>query len=148
MNTLSLYDRDFYAWTQEQAKLIKEGSLDRLDLTHLLDEVEGMGAKEKSELKSRLARLIMHLLKWNYQPAKQSRSWKNTIYDQREELQDLLTDNPSLKSKIDEYYDKSYKKAVREAVVETGLDDSLFPKKCEWKIEQLLDDEFFPGSTF
>lgn len=145
MGTLNLYEKDFYAWTQEQAKFIKERTLDKLDLTHLFEEIESMGAKEKSELKNRLAQLMMHLLKWKYQPARQSRSWQNTIYDQREELQDLLSDNPSLKSKIDEYFIKSYKKAVREAVSETGLDDSLFPKDCEWSITEILSDNFLPN---
>jgi len=145
MGALSLYDKDFYAWTQEQAKLIKEKAFEKLDLTHLFEEIESMGAKEKSELKNRLAQLIMHLLKWKYQPARQCKSWQNTIYDQREELQDLLTDNPSLKSKIDEYFVKSYKKAVRDAISETGLDDLFFPKECEWPITEILSDNFFPN---
>lgn len=93
----TLYDKDFYAWTQEQAKLIKERTLSKLDLVHLYEELNIMGAKEKSELKNRLAQLLMHLLKWKYQPSRQSRSWQNTIKDQREELEDLLEDNPSLK---------------------------------------------------
>lgn len=143
--TVDLYNKDFFAWTQEQAKLIKGKAFDQLDLTHLFEEIVSMGAKEKSELKNRLAQLLMHLLKWKYQPARQCRSWQNTIYDQREELQDLLADNPSLNSKIDEYFIKSYKKAVREAISETGLDDSLFPNNCEWSITEILADNFFPN---
>ena len=141
---LDLYEQDFYAWTEVQAKLIREQALDKLDLKHLLEEIKIMGAKEKSELKNRLAQLMMHLLKWKYQPARQCRSWQNTIYDQREELQDLLNDNPSLKGKIDEYYQASYKKAVRKAVTETGLEDTSFPATCEWSISQILADDFFP----
>lgn len=142
--TANLYENDFFAWTQEQAKYIKDRAFEKLDLTHLFEEIESMGAKEKSELKNRMAQLMMHLLKWKYQPARQCRSWQNTIYDQREELQDLLSDNPSLNSKINEYFVKSYKKAVREAVSETGLDDSLFPKECEWSITEILSDDFLP----
>lgn len=145
MGTLNLYEKDFYAWTQEQAKFIKERALDKLDLQHLFEEIESMGAKERSELKNRLAQLMMHLLKWKYQPSRQSRSWQNSIDDQREELQDLLSDNPSLKSKVDEYFVKSYKKAVRQAISETGLDDSLFPKECEWSITEILTDNFLPS---
>ena len=145
MDTSGLYEKDFYAWTEAQAKFIKEKSFDKLDLTHLAEEIIIMGAKEKSELKNRLAQLLMDLLKWKYQPSRQSRSWSNTIYDQREELQDLLKDNPSLKSKVTEYLVKAYKKAVREAISETGLDESLFPFSCEWMLEQILDDEFFPN---
>lgn len=145
MGTLNLYEKDFYAWTQEQAKFIKERALDKLDLQHLFEEVESMGAKERSELKNRLSQLMMHLLKWKYQPSRQSRSWQNSIDDQREELQDLLSDNPSLKSKVDEYFVKSYKKAVRQVISEIGLDDSLFPKECEWSITEILTDNFLPS---
>ncbi len=88
---------------------------------------------------------MMHLLKWKYQPARQCKSWQNIIYDQREELQDLLADNPSLNFRIDEYFVKSYKNAVREAVSETGFNDSLFPKECEWSITEILSDDFLPN---
>ncbi|MFN7095356.1 MAG: DUF29 domain-containing protein, partial [Burkholderiales bacterium] len=104
---------------------------DKLDLTHLFEEIESIGARERSELKNLLAQLLMHLLKSKYQPARQCRSWQNIIYDQREELQDLLKDNPSLNAKLDEFFPRSYTKAVREAVSETGLDDSFYPKQCE-----------------
>ncbi len=86
----------------------------------------------------------MYLLKWEHQIARQCKSWQNTISDQREELQDLLKDNPSLNSKIEECFIKSYKKAVREAVSETGLDNSIFPENCKWTIKQILDDNFYP----
>ncbi|MCC2624703.1 MAG: hypothetical protein K0R14_576 [Burkholderiales bacterium] len=142
--TVDLHNIDFYAWTQEQAKYLKEKALDKLDLRYLFEEIMSMGAREKSELKNRLAQLFMHLLKWEYQQARQCRSWQNTISDQREELRDLLDDNPSLKPKIDEYFIKAYKKAVREVVSETGLDDSVFPQKCKWTIKQVLDDNFLP----
>jgi len=145
MVTTTLYDTDFYAWTEEQSKLIKERAFDKIDVIHLFEEIKSMGAREKSELKNRLAQLLMHLLKWKYQPARQSRSWQNTILDQREELQDLLNDNPSLGAKIDEYFAKSYKKAVRDAISETGLSDSLFPSTCEWTIDQVLKEDFFPS---
>lgn len=83
MSSLSLYEKDFYAWTQEQAKLIKNKAFERLDLTHLFDEVEDMGNRHADEIESRLEILLMHLLKWKYQPNLQSRSWQLTIKEQR-----------------------------------------------------------------
>ena len=141
---LNLYEEDYYAWTQEQVKFIKEKSIDKLDLQHLLEEISFMGAREKSELKNRLAILLMHLMKWKYQPSRQCKSWRYTINEQRDELRDLLEDNPSLRGKIAELLFKSYNKAVREAIQETGLDDSIFSKNCEWTINQILDDNFLP----
>lgn len=144
-HTASLYNKDFYAWTVEQAQLIKNKAFDKLDLTHLIEEVTSMGAREKSELKNRLALLLMHLLKWKFQPARRSRSWQNTIYDQREELTDLLEDNPSLKARLNETLIKAYQKAVREAVNETGLDEKSFPATCEWTLTQIMTEEFLPS---
>ena len=144
MSTLSLYDRDFYAWTQEQARLIKEKAIDQLDLVHLLDEVESMGASERRELVNSLTILLMHLLKWKYQPSRRGMSWELTIREQRLEVKDVLFDNPSLKSLIDQAVVNSYSKAILKAAKETRLSPNAFPTCCEWTINQVLDDEFFP----
>lgn len=143
---LSLYEKDFYAWTQEQARLIKEKTLEKLDLEHLQEELRVMGAREKSELRSRLKILLMHLLKWKYQPNYiNKKSLRFTIEEQRDQLNELLMDNPSLRSKLAEILPKAYKSAYREAIIETGLPESYFPKSCDWEIAQILDDEFLPS---
>lgn len=145
MSTLNLYDQDFYAWTQQQAKFLKEKAFDKLDISHLFEEVESMGKHEKRELSSRLTILLMHLLKWQFQPARQCKSWRLTIKEQRIEVEDILQENPSLKNLVDEYLSHSYKKAILKAAGETNLDEEIFPDKCEWTIEQVMDEEFFPN---
>lgn len=145
MGTLNLYDQDFYAWTQEQAKLIKEKAFDKLDITHLFEEVESMGASEVRELESRLDVLITHLLKWKHQPNLQSRSWLLTIKEQRLKIKRRLKKMPSLKSALPEIFVESYEDAIYSAARETGLDEKIFPKSCEWTIEQVLNDEFLPN---
>ncbi len=145
MSTLSLYDKDFYAWTQEQAKFIKEKAFDKLDVIHLLDEVESMGNQNKAELKNRLSILLMHLLKWKYQPELKGNSWYLTIANQRLDIADLIEDNPSLKYFLPELFEKAYAKAITKANIETGIKKSAFPPKSEWSIEQALSEEFFPN---
>lgn len=145
MSTLNLYDQDFYAWTQQQAKFLKEKAFDKLDISNLFEEVESMGKHEKRELSSRLTILLMHLLKWQFQPARQCKSWRLTIKEQRIEVEDILQENPSLKNLVDEYLSHSYKKAILKAADETNLDEEIFPDKCEWTIEQIMDEEFFPN---
>jgi hypothetical protein len=142
---LSLYDRDFYAWTQEQASLIKQRMFDKLDIAHLYDEVEDMGKHEKRELSNRLTILLMHLLKWKYQSSRQSKSWIRTIKEQRLEVKEVLLENPSLKSLVDTYFDLSYEKAVLKAADETNMDEENFPDKCEWTLNQILDNDFYPN---
>ena len=149
MRTASnLYDKDFYAWTQEQAKLINEKIFAKLDLTHLQEELISMGASEKRELGSRLEQLLMHLLKWKYQPTYiNKKSWERTIKEQRKKLQIHLKDNPSLKNPktFNERFLDAYDTAILRAAEETGLDESVFPVNCEWSVEQILTDDFYPN---
>ena len=88
-----LYETDFYRWTVEQSKLLAIGKLEGLDLVNLVEEIESLGKQKQQELSNRLGVLIGHLLKWQYQPEKRSRSWQVTIQLQREEIRDLLFDN-------------------------------------------------------
>lgn len=138
----NLYHTDFYAWTQEQSALIRAGKLADIDLEHLAEEIEDMGKSEKRALESRLEVLLMHLLKWQFQPAYRGKSWKITIKEQRIRLLEHLQENPSLTSTLEQGVDKAYKLAVLGAERETGLES--FPASCPYSIEQLFDSEFFP----
>ena len=141
-----LYDEDFYAWTQEQAKFIKTGALDKLDIANLVEEVESMGASQKRELESRLIVILIHLLKWKYQPVMRSNSWLGSLVENRSELEILLAQNPSLTNTkvLQEKLTEAYRHAIKKTVVETGLTKSAFPELCEWTIKQVLDDDFLP----
>ena len=141
----NLHDQDFYAWTQQQAGLIRAGRVSELDLEHLLEEVESMGASERSQLQSRLKVLIGHLLKWQCQPAFRSRSWTATIKEQRLSVMELLDDNPSLRTVLEERIRKAYPQGVLLAVKETDIDERTFPASCPYTAEQVLDLGFYPG---
>lgn len=142
----SLHEQDFYAWTQQQATLLKLGRLAELDMQHLIAELESIGASEKRELISRLEILLMHLLKWQYQPSLRSRSWQLTIEEQRLQLEDHLQDNPSLKNTefMQICIDKAYRRALVLAEKETGLARSSFPNKCSYNFKQIVDPVFYP----
>ncbi len=135
---MSLYEQDFYQWTQEQAALLKAGALAQLDIENLIEEVESMGKSQKRELYSRLVVLIMHMLKWDYQPDMQSRSWENTILTQRREIRFLIQDNPSLKRTVFEAANFVYRDSVDAASIETGLPISAFPENCPYSVEQIM----------
>ncbi len=140
----ALYDRDFYAWSNQQAALLRAGKLDQADLEHIAEEIESMGKTEKRELVSRLTVLLLHLLKWRFQPTKRSNSWKNSIATSRDQLTDHLDDNPSLKSRLPEAVASAFRYARRAAADETGLDDGALPAACPWPFEQMMDAEFWP----
>lgn len=146
MTTSSLHELDFYAWTQQQVNLIKSGNLVDVDFEHLLEEIESMGASERRELISKLAILLAHLLKWQYQPSFRGRSWQLIIKEQRRQLQRHLKDNPSLHARLDEFIADSYIDSVLLAAKESGLDESAFPVQCPYVEDDLLNSEFYPGS--
>ena len=145
MSTLA-YSEDFYGWTQEQARLLREHRINELDLENLLEEVESMGKSEKRELESRLEVLLMHLLKWQYQPNFQGKSWELTICEQRAKSIRHLKENPSLKAQLAEIFEYAYEDARMWAARETGLSLEIFPSSCPWTFEQVIEPEFFPGA--
>jgi hypothetical protein len=138
------YHQDFHAWLVQTAGLIRAGQFDAIDAEHVAEELEAMGKSEKRELLSRLTVLLAHLLKWQFQPARRSRSWKNTLLTQRIDIHELLEDSPSLKTEILDKISAAYEKAVLAAEDETGIDQRNFPNACPFTLEQILDKEFFP----
>ncbi|MCI4626445.1 MAG: DUF29 domain-containing protein [Candidatus Magnetoovum sp. WYHC-5] len=141
----SLYDTDFYEWAIHNANLIKEGKLDELDLDNIAEELESMGRSEKRELRNRLAVLIMHLLKWQYQSNKRSDSWVLTINTQRTRINLLLEDSPSLKYKINIVIEKAYEQAKQDFEDETGIDKDILPATCPYTFKQVMDRKFRQG---
>ena len=142
--TPSLYDADFYAWANQQAALLRAGRLSEADIANIAEEIESMGRSEKRELVSRLAVLLMHLLKWRFQPKHRGKSWRLTIEIQRIELERHLADNPSLKSKVADALADAYRTARLQAARETKLDAKAFPSSCPWSDEEISDDGFWP----
>jgi hypothetical protein len=138
------YDDDFYAWANEQAALLRAGRLGQADIEHIAQEIESMGRTEKRELVSRLRVLLLHLLKWRFQPAGRGASWEATIRVQRLDLAEHMKDNPSLKAIVSEAIDTAYEGAVIQAAVETKLSEIAFPSVCPWSFDQLMDARFWP----
>ncbi len=142
----SLYETDFYAWTQEQANLLLHHEWSHLDLSNLIEEIESLGKQQRAELRNRLSVLIGHLLKWEYQPERRSRSWLNTIRIQRIDTLELLEENPSLKPYLQEVLQKTYIKGIALAAGATNLPAKTFPQEnCPYTLEDILSDRFYPG---
>ena len=141
----TLYETDFYAWTQGQAELLRNHHWSKLDLPNLIEEIESLGKQQRAELRNRLSLLMGHLLKWEYQPTKRSRSWLNTIRVQRMDTLELWEENPSLQPYLLEGLQKAYRKGVALAAGETDQPDRTFPVDCPYTLDQILDDNFYPG---
>ncbi|WP_416672299.1 DUF29 domain-containing protein [Egbenema bharatensis] len=138
----SLYEQDFYAWTQQQSQALHQRQLSLLDWQHLEEEIQALGRQEYRELVSRLAVLIGHLLKWEYQPEQRSRSWFLTIREQRRAIRRHLQQNPSLTARLIAATTDGYEAGVDLALRETNLPLRTFPDRCPYPIENLLTDPF------
>lgn len=144
-NRLALYDEDFALWSAEQAALIRAGKFDRIDLENVAEEIESLGKSDKRQIRSRLQVLILHLLKWERQPAERSRSWSSSIRDQRRAILDLVDDSPSLRPYPSAVFEREYPRAREKASEETTIYLHLIPESCPYTIEQILDPDFLPG---
>jgi len=142
---MTMYDKDFYLWTQNTAEQIRQRQFDGVDWDNLVEEIETLGRSEKRAIRSYLVVVIKHLLKWQYQPEQRSGSWRASIRNSRGYLQELLDENPSLKDDfVLESLPKAYKKARAEASDETTIYRENFPEDCLYSIEQILDSDFLP----
>ena len=139
-----LYEQDFWLWTQTMVEALKSGNLSQLDLENLAEEVESLGRSDRRELQSRLTVLLMHLLKWQFQPDMRSGSWRGTLAEQRIRILKLLKESPSLRSFFEASVDECYDDAKVKAFEETGLVMAIFPVVCSYTIEDILNIEFLP----
>ncbi|MGA2135589.1 MAG: DUF29 domain-containing protein [Bryobacteraceae bacterium] len=140
-----LYDTDFYEWTAQSAELLRQHRLQDLDLEHLAEEIEALGKRDRWEVHNRLRVLIMHLLRWQIQPERRENStWRATIDTQRDDLEPIFEQSPSLRRYAAEDLSKICRKAARQAVREAGNPPSELPDECPFTMDQILDEDFLP----
>ena len=144
-NRPSLYDSDFHAWTQAQARALAERRAADVDWANVAEEIDSLGRSDRRSIASHLEILIAHLLKWRHQPDLRGRSWDVTIYSQRKEIAKLLHESPSLRDYPAEVFDTVYPHAVRLAEREAVLYGGVFPASPPFTVEQALDDDFRPS---
>ena len=144
MGEITSYQSDVVAWAQQQAHWIRTRQFDKLDLANIAEEIEDVGKSEKRGLASPMAVLLAHLLKWQYQPQLQSKSWQRTIRVQRKSIWTNLEDTPSLKTQLSDarWLQATWDDAVALAIKETQLD--TFPESCPWTTQDFLEENWLP----
>jgi Domain of unknown function DUF29 len=143
--TTTLYDADFVQWSDRTAQLLREHRFTDLDLEHLIEEIEDLGNRHRDALESQLTRLLMHLLKYEFQPEQRSGSWLGSIKESRKQIKRLFRKYPSLKVYLEQCCEECYADAIEDASDETGLLQSQFPARCPYAIAEVLDPEFLPN---
>jgi len=143
------YDADYYKWANEQAAALRARHYEMLDFEHLAEEVEGLARSERRELRSRLMRVLTHLLKCQFQAARRSRSWEATLLEQRIKIGEILDDSSSLRGELPQLIEGVYPSAQRIAAKEMRIEQwsERFPPTCPWSVEQVLDADFYPAPS-
>jgi len=149
----ALYDTDFLAWTEQQAAALRRMAAARanteLDLRHLAELLDDMGASERRALESDLACIIEHLLKLEHSPAEAPRvKWRLSVIEHRSRAQSALSDSPSLKGRLPGLLAGAWKRARAKAALALasydGVDAETLPARCPYETDQMLDDGFQP----
>ena len=138
---------DFYDWCLDQAAHLRAARLGALDLENLAEEIESLGNEQPKALRSAYRVLLIHLLKWRYQPKRRTRSWAGSIVRERGNAADRLEGNRGLLPKRHRLFKEAYARARREAAAQTGVPLATFPTECPFALEQALDDEFWPEAA-
>ncbi|MEH3147652.1 MAG: DUF29 domain-containing protein [Methylobacterium frigidaeris] len=136
------YSDDLYTWAMEQAALLRAGDFSALDRENLAEEIESLGRSEFNGLVGAWRVLLLHMLKWDHQPDRRSRSWALSIRAQRDAAADVLTDNPGLKGRLDEALERAYRGARTLAAQETGLPLARFPERCPYGRDEMATRAF------
>ncbi len=139
-----IYSTDFSNWTRQTAQLLRERRWQEIDVANLIDEVEDLGKSERRAIASQLTRLLLHLLKWQYQPQRRSDSWLDSITDARTQIDLAIQDSPSLKGYPAEQLEDSYRRARRQAATQTNLEIAVFPETCQYALDLVLAEDWLP----
>ncbi|MDJ0579167.1 DUF29 domain-containing protein [Crocosphaera sp.] len=141
--TSNLYETDYLQWIESNLEKLRQKNYQEVDWENLLEEIEDMGKRERRALESNLIVLLLHLLKWQYQPEKRTGSWERSILEHRRRIKKALKESPSLKPYLSTIIDESYSEAIKQAKAETQLPLDTFPQQCPYPLISILDEQFF-----
>lgn len=139
-----LYETDYMQWIETTVEKLRSQDYANVDWENLIEEIEAMGRSDRKSLKSNTIVILLHLLKWQFQPEKRSGSWESSIIEHRRRVKDDLIDSPSLKPYLENIFAECYTQAAKQAKAETGLPLETFPVICPYELLQVIDDEFLP----
>lgn len=141
----TLYETDYLQWIETTVTKLQNQDYGNVDWGNLIEEIADMGRSERKSLKSNLIVILLHLLKWQFQPDKRSGSWESSIIEHRRRVQESLQDSPSLQPYLEEIFTECYTQAVKQAKAETGLPRESFPVIYPYYLQQVIEDDFLPN---
>jgi hypothetical protein len=149
MTSETLYDEDFYAWTQQQAVLLRglPPAGNELDLEHIAEEIEDLGRSDLRAGQSLCEHIIEHFLRLEFSGlAEPADHWRDEIVEWRLQLEKVLTRGIEAKLDLPSRYRAALRLVRR---LERDVPDltSRVPAECPYTLEQIRssgDEEWFP----
>jgi Domain of unknown function DUF29 len=136
------YKQDIHAWALEQIELLKAGRFAEIDALNIARQIEDVAEREYDQLQSALAIILLHILKWDHQPERRSRSWQNSIMEHRARVERQLRKFPSLKTRLGEAVEEGYEDARRWCQIETHIPEVDFAFSCPYDWEEIMTRSF------
>jgi Domain of unknown function DUF29 len=143
-NAQILYETDYLQWLETTVDRLRNQNYAAVDWENLIEEIEDMGRSERRRLESNLIIVLLHLLKWQYQPTHRSGSWESSIIEHRRRIRKAIKESPSLQPYLKTILEECYTEAVKQARAETSLPVTIFPAECPYDLTAVMDDEFLP----
>ena len=146
-----LYEHDYYAWVQGQVDALRQRRIEDVDWENVAEEIEDLGKSQRQSAESHMIRLLEHLLKLQYAGGtirkNNARGWQLSVRDARLVVRKLLDQNPSLRPQLAGMLPYAYQRGRLAALRKARLPDHAIPESCLWAVEQVIDDDFLPGSA-
>lgn len=144
-NSQTLYEIDYLQWIDTTVEKLRSRDYANVDWESLIEEIEDMGRSERRSLKSNLIIVLVHLLKWQFQPECRSGSWEGSIVEHRRRIREAISESPSLQPYFESLFAECYLQAVKQAKAETKLPLETFPRLCPYELAEVLNDQFLPA---
>jgi hypothetical protein len=137
--TKALYDTDFVEWTAHTSVLLRGGRLDDVDLQHVAEEIEDLGKNDQHTVLSHLSKLLKHQIKRTIQPERDESGWRASVATSREKIEYKIVDSPSLRLVLEQNLQETYRRAMKDALFETGLQSADLPQQCPYTLDELIE---------
>lgn len=143
----TLYEADYLRWIETTVEKLRSQDYVNVDWENLIEEIEDIGRSERRSLESNLIVVLLHLLKWEYQPERRSGSWEGSIIEHRRRIKKALKESPSVKPYFESIFTECYTEALKQAKAETGVPLKSFSMKSSYELAEVIDDEFLPEQS-
>ena len=148
MSERTTYEEDFYAWSREQAAILRELAQRRdlpnaLDVEHVAEEIEDVGNAARHAVESFLRLIFVHLIKIaSVETSNLQQHWRGEIVSFHIEFLTRFT--KAMRKDLD--LDLLWSRAIRQAKADLAEHNQdirpALPRDCPLELDDFLGEDF------